>query len=201
MEIFSYIIEGKLSHKDSKGHAETLSRGAVQYMSAGTGVFHSEMNNDPKQYCRFLQTWIQPHENGLPVQYGSKSFTLEERHNNLLHVISGIKSQAKAPIRLAQDVNVYVSEMDKNHEVSYELGKTRKAYVVCIEGILDLNGVTMNLRDAMRIWGPCTLKMKATGDTEVKILPKDMRQHVDNGERPSGHFMMVELPKDADELD
>jgi redox-sensitive bicupin YhaK (pirin superfamily) len=40
-EIFSYVLEGKLSHKDSMGHKEALGRGCVQYMSAGTGVMHS----------------------------------------------------------------------------------------------------------------------------------------------------------------
>ncbi len=41
MEIFSYILEGELSHQDSMGNAEALPRGCVQYMSAGTGVTHS----------------------------------------------------------------------------------------------------------------------------------------------------------------
>jgi redox-sensitive bicupin YhaK (pirin superfamily) len=40
-EIFSYVLEGQLSHKDSMGHKEALGRGCVQYMSAGTGVMHS----------------------------------------------------------------------------------------------------------------------------------------------------------------
>lgn len=40
-EIFSYVVDGQLSHKDSMGHKEALGRGSVQYMSAGTGVMHS----------------------------------------------------------------------------------------------------------------------------------------------------------------
>jgi len=40
-EIFSYVLEGRLSHQDSMGHKEALGRGCVQYMSAGTGVSHS----------------------------------------------------------------------------------------------------------------------------------------------------------------
>eukprot|EP00953_Heterococcus_sp_UTEX-ZZ885_P003129 2214-Heterococcus_DN1.PRE.8 len=61
MEIFSYIVDGELTHADSKGNRESLGRGAVQYMSAGTGVHHSEMNAHPTDTCRFLQVWITPH--------------------------------------------------------------------------------------------------------------------------------------------
>ena len=41
MEIFSYVVDGKLSHADSLGNKEALSRGAVQYLSAGTGITHA----------------------------------------------------------------------------------------------------------------------------------------------------------------
>lgn len=40
-EIFSYVVDGYLSHKDSMGNMEALPRGSVQYLSAGTGISHS----------------------------------------------------------------------------------------------------------------------------------------------------------------
>lgn len=40
-EIFSYIVDGKLSHQDSMGNKEALPRGCVQYLSAGSGISHS----------------------------------------------------------------------------------------------------------------------------------------------------------------
>ncbi len=40
-EIFSYIVDGELSHRDNMGNQEALGRGAVQYLSAGTGIVHS----------------------------------------------------------------------------------------------------------------------------------------------------------------
>lgn len=54
-EIFSYIIEGELTHRDSMGNVETLRRGEVQFTSAGTGIRHSEYNADKKRECHFLQ--------------------------------------------------------------------------------------------------------------------------------------------------
>ena len=54
MEIFTYVVEGALTHQDSMGSKETLPRGSVQYMSAGSGVMHSE-RNEADTPCRFIQ--------------------------------------------------------------------------------------------------------------------------------------------------
>ena len=53
-EIFSYVLDGELTHQDSMGNKESLARGGVQYLSAGTGVTHQEMN-DGTERCRFIQ--------------------------------------------------------------------------------------------------------------------------------------------------
>jgi quercetin 2,3-dioxygenase len=73
-------------------------------MSAGAGVTHSEMNNHPKDTCRFLQIWVTPQERGLPVRYGSHVFTEADRANKLLHMIKGTgeSAGADAPIQLKQ---------------------------------------------------------------------------------------------------
>eukprot|EP01084_Bolivina_argentea_P066944 122032_1 len=86
-------------------------------MSAGKGVWHSELNKNKNKQCRFLQIWIRPNKKSLSVQYGSKSFSLNDRKNKLLHIIDGESELTKnkemtAPIRLHQDVNVFVPELD-----------------------------------------------------------------------------------------
>ena len=57
MEIISYVVKGEISHKDSMGNEETLRRGEVQYLSAGTGILHSEHNKGDEE-LRLLQMWI-----------------------------------------------------------------------------------------------------------------------------------------------
>ena len=42
-ETVTYLLEGKFEHKDSQGHIGTISAGDVQWMTAGSGVIHSEM--------------------------------------------------------------------------------------------------------------------------------------------------------------
>ena len=60
MEIFTYVLEGELTHEDSMGNKETLQAGDIQYLSAGTGIYHSE-KNDGDVPVRLIQTWIVPH--------------------------------------------------------------------------------------------------------------------------------------------
>ena len=78
MEIISYVLEGRLSHKDSMGNEQTISPGEVQRMSAGSGVVHSEHNHAPGQTTHFLQIWLLPSETGIAPGYAQKAFADEE---------------------------------------------------------------------------------------------------------------------------
>ncbi|GIM07422.1 hypothetical protein Vretimale_11516 [Volvox reticuliferus] len=139
-EIFSYVVAGQLSHADSMGNKEALPRGCVQYMSAGTGVVHSEMN-EGSETCRFLQLWITPDRRGHKPQYGSSVYDKADRHNRLLQILGGTGASPAWPktakpqsIHLHQDANVFVSESDPLTRFELSLGPKRQAYMVCIEG-------------------------------------------------------------------
>lgn len=49
MEIITYVIWGELTHQDSMGNKEGLGRGSVQYLSAGTGISHSEKMRETRR--------------------------------------------------------------------------------------------------------------------------------------------------------
>ncbi len=82
MEIVSYAVDGNLTHEDSMGNENTITRGHVQYMSAGTGVYHSEMNHGDET-LRLLQIWILPDQAGYTPNYGDYRFNYEDRHNQM----------------------------------------------------------------------------------------------------------------------
>ena len=69
MEIFSYVISGELEHKDSMGNGRTVKAGEFQYMSAGSGVEHSEFNPSADNPVHFLQIWLQPNNPGGEPRY------------------------------------------------------------------------------------------------------------------------------------
>jgi redox-sensitive bicupin YhaK (pirin superfamily) len=128
MEIFSYIVDGKLTHRDSSGNHETLERGHVQCISAGTGLTHSEIN-EQEDWCRFLQIWVMPEAQGLPIRYELEKFNFEDRNNKLLQIISNTRDKRIAPLYLCQDVNVYVSELtDKEALVVRSVNNISNSY-------------------------------------------------------------------------
>lgn len=151
MEILSYVVDGELSHADSMRNKQTLTRGQVQYMSAGTGVVHSEHNRGDRK-LRFLQIWIMPDKNGYPPNYGDYRFTLEDRENKWLPLATGVDNkQSQAPIRIHADVNAYATIIDEGGSLDFKVEKGRQAYLVLIEGEAEINGIPMVMRDGMEI--------------------------------------------------
>lgn len=151
MEILSYVIDGELTHADSMKNKQTLTRGQVQYMSAGTGVVHSEHNlgND---MLRFLQIWIFPDKRGYAPNYGDFRFALEDRFDTWLPIASGVgNTESTAPIRVHADINVFASIVHKGASLDFSVKKGRQAYLVLIEGEADINGRHLAMRDGLEI--------------------------------------------------
>jgi redox-sensitive bicupin YhaK (pirin superfamily) len=151
MEIISYVIEGALSHADSMGNEQTLTRGQVQYMSAGTGVLHSEYNHGTVP-LRFLQIWIFADANEYPPQYGGQRFRWEDRIDTWLPLATGTDNQdSAAPIKVHQDINAYASYLTTDTSLPFAVAKGRQAYLVVAEGKARVDGIGLHARDAIEI--------------------------------------------------
>lgn len=170
MEIISYVVDGQLTHGDSMGNQNTITRGHAQYMSAGTGVYHSEFNHGDET-LRFLQIWILPDQKGHTPNYGDFQFNFEDRNNQWLHMVSG--KEGNAPIKINQDANIYSLEMDKGKEISFQVNEGRQAYLVQIEGASTINTIDLDTRDAMEIVGE-SITIKANDASHFLVV--EMKQ-------------------------
>lgn len=148
MEIVSYVVEGELTHGDTMGNKNTISRGHVQYMSAGTGVYHSEYNLGDGT-ARLLQIWVIPDKKGYKTAYGDYRFNWDDRKNKWLNIVSS--KDGDAAIKINQDANFYVVELDEGKEIDFQVGSNRQAYLVQIEGNSTINNLELNERDALEI--------------------------------------------------
>lgn len=148
MEIITYVIRGALTHEDSMGHKECLGRGSMQYLSAGTGITHSEKNEGDEE-VHLIQTWILPNAKNRTPQYGSKVYDAEERHNRWLHLIAA--EGMEGITNIYQDANMYVTELDNGEKLHFELGTDRQAYVKVMEGEVRINDFVCREGDAAEI--------------------------------------------------
>jgi redox-sensitive bicupin YhaK (pirin superfamily) len=172
MEILTYVIQGRLAHKDSMGHQEEIGPNEVQYMSAGTGITHSEFNPSAKEPLHLLQIWIEPKSNGATPNYGQFSFAAEEKQNKLKLLASGEAQPGAA--RIHQDAKVYVTELTEGTELGYELGKTRHAWVHVIQGKVELNGQVLSTGDAAAVSGESSLALRGLAREKSEVLIFDL---------------------------
>ena len=168
MEIISYIVDGEITHKDSMGNSETLKRGEVQYLSAGDGIYHSEHNLHKSLDLRLLQIWIIPPKAGLPRLYGSKKYEKNQRENKLLNIVSS--QNGNADIKIYQDINIYVSELEIDKSLEFEIKENRQVYFVQIEGSSNINEITLNAGDAMEIVDIEKIEIKALENSHFLFI-------------------------------
>ena len=168
VEIITYVINGELTHKDSLGNIETLTRGDIQYLSAGDGIYHSEYNFHKFENLRLLQMWIVPPQKGLSKLYGSHKFLNEDRKNKLLNIVSSNKGLS--PIKIYQDVNFFASELEKEKTLDFKISENRQIYFVQIEGSSILNGIILNSGDAAEITNENNLRIESIENSHFLFI-------------------------------
>lgn len=168
MEIFSYVLEGALAHKDSLGNSRTLRRGQVQLMSAGRGVTHSEFNPSEAEPTHFLQIWIQPRERGLAPSYTEWQSAAEDEDKLKVLLISPDGRQGSAVIH--QDALVYRLRLKPGQSVEHTLAPGRGLWVQVAEGHVEFAGLSLAAGDGASTEKPGTATFRAEGSAEVLLF-------------------------------
>jgi redox-sensitive bicupin YhaK (pirin superfamily) len=149
MEIFSYVLEGALEHRDSMGTGSVIRPGDVQMMSAGTGVRHSEFNGSREEPVHFLQIWIVPDRRGVAPRYQERHFSAADKRGRLRLIIS--PDGAGQSLSVYQDARVYAGLFDGAERQDFVLPENRHAYVHVARGKLEVNGKPLVAGDGMRL--------------------------------------------------
>jgi redox-sensitive bicupin YhaK (pirin superfamily) len=171
MEIFSYVLEGALSHKDSMGNARELRPGQIQLMSAGSGVTHSEFNPSKTEPLHILQIWIEANERGLTPSYTEWHPTPEIEARSKVLVISPDGRENSALIH--QDALVYRLRLAPGERVTHELTENRGLWLQAIHGGMRLIGTTLQPGDGASAEEPFAYEIVA-GDHPVEALLFDL---------------------------
>jgi len=89
MEIVTWVLDGELEHKDSEGHAGIIYPGLAQRMSAGTGIWHSEMNPRKDGDVHFVQMWVRPDTERIRPGYEQLDINAQLDKGGLVPIASG----------------------------------------------------------------------------------------------------------------
>jgi len=104
MEIITWVLSGRLEHKDSEGNQGELYPGLAQRMSAGTGIWHSEMNPSRGEDVHFVQMWVPPDTEAVNPSYEQLDINAELERGGLQPIASGQGHDAAISIRQREAV-------------------------------------------------------------------------------------------------
>jgi redox-sensitive bicupin YhaK (pirin superfamily) len=167
-EIFSYVLEGALAHKDSLGNGSTVGAGGVQYMSAGSGVTHSEFNPSATERMRFLQVWLIPEEQGATPRYETLDISAEEKQGKLKLFLSHDGRDGSMITRA--HANVFAATLDGEEQIVHNLGTIPKAWLQVAGGTLTINGEQLSTGDGVAIEGGGSISLSNGNNAEVLLF-------------------------------
>lgn len=174
MEIISIPLEGDLKHEDNMGNKTIIKEGDIQVMSAGTGVMHSEYNNNPDKPVKFLQIWVFPNKQNVTPRYDQITLDTSDRKNKLQQIVS--PNTDDAGVWVHQNTWFNMANLAKGKTVTYALNDAinNGVYAFILKGDVTINGQALNERDGFGIWDIDTLDITADSDTEILLMEVPM---------------------------
>lgn len=172
MEIISIPLEGKLAHKDSTGSEGVIQKGEIQFMSAGTGVTHSEMNGSTTEDVKFLQIWVFPNKQNITPRYGQMNYEVAE---NELKTLIQPETQ-EGTLRLQQNAWFKMAKFNANktQQLKVEDPKNNGIYIFLLNGSLTVDGKNIKTRDAIGVWETENIDIKINDDSEFLVIEVPM---------------------------
>jgi len=159
MEIFGYVVEGVCRHTDSHGKVLDIPAGAVQRMSAGRGLSHTE-GNATETPNRYLQLWIEPNVLDTEPLHEWHQFTREDKLNRFCDVTE------KLPIK--QDARLLSGIFTENYE--FVLNTERKYYMYVVLGEVTVNSIPLAEGDGLSFVEEDVIRITSPQDAEIILF-------------------------------
>lgn len=168
MEILTYVIDGALEHEDSLGNHFVIHPGELQRMTAGGGISHSEKNPSQLEEVHFFQIWILPEVKGIRPSYQQRHFRIKEEPNTL-HLVAS-KDSRDGALTIHQDVNLYLTHLKPDRQVTHRLEANRHAWLQIAQGKIVINGIPMEEGDGTAISQKEVLEVTARSEAEILLF-------------------------------
>ncbi len=167
MEIITYVLEGSLAHQDSTGGGGVITPGMVQYMSAGSGVTHSEYNASKTDGLHLYQIWFLPNERGGGPRYEERQ--VAETVNGALTLIASPDGR-DGSFAIRQDASLYAAKVKEGETLSHDFGKGRYGWLQVAKGGVEIGGLMMQAGDGAKIAEEESISFRALADSEILLF-------------------------------
>jgi redox-sensitive bicupin YhaK (pirin superfamily) len=173
MEIVTWVLDGELEHTDTLGNRDVIFPGLAQRMSAGRGIWHSEINNTKAAPVHFVQMWVLPDTESIDPGYEQLEIGTQLERGGLVPVASGRGHEAAISIRQRGAV-LWAGKLKPNEVVRVPDNAYAHVYVARGDAALEGAG-TLQAGDAVRLTaaGSPTL---AAGPQGAEVLIWEMAE-------------------------
>ncbi|MBB2151216.1 pirin family protein [Pedobacter gandavensis] len=173
MEIISIVLEGGLKHEDSMHNVAVIEPGEVQVMSAGTGIYHQEYNNDEQVPAKFLQIWLFPNQRNVTPRYQQERYDKNLLPNQFTQILS--PNPDDAGVWIYQDAWFHLGKFEAGLKINHPLKhKKNGIYVFVIKGTIQVNGQDLADRDGFGLWEIDALEINTLTEAEVLLIEVPM---------------------------
>ncbi|MDH4168451.1 MAG: pirin family protein [Acidimicrobiia bacterium] len=166
MEIVTWVLEGRLEHRDSEGNEGLLYPGLAQRMSAGRGIRHSEMNHSATEPVHFVQMWVPPDTTGLPPGYEQRDLNDDLTPGLLIPVASGRGHDGAIAIHQRHAV-MWVARLGPTQRVGLPIAPYVHLFVA--KGRITFDEHDLSAGDAARITDAASIEVTAVADAEIIV--------------------------------
>lgn len=170
MEIFTWVLEGALEHRDNVGGGGIVRADEVQYMRAGSGIRHSEYNASETERVRLLQIWIHPEERGLEPMYDHRSFAGRIPNGSLIPIAT--RGGEGDTIDIRQDARLSLGRFDGEVAYRLEVRPGRRVWIQVAEGSLTAGPQPLVEGDGLALEGHGTIVLR--GGQGGKVIVFDL---------------------------
>ena len=167
-DIFSYVLEGQIAHRDSMGNGSTVAAGGVQFMSAGSGVRHSEVNPSADEPLRILQVWLSPAVLDGAPRYEVLGPEEVDRRGRLAPIIT--QSGQAGTIKTHAPADVYAGRFTGEEAARFTVRTGPQCWVQVANGSLSVAGLRLSEGDGLAITASGEVSLADGEDAEILLF-------------------------------
>jgi redox-sensitive bicupin YhaK (pirin superfamily) len=169
MEIITIPLKGAIAHRDSMGNGSVIHAGEIQYMSAGSGVTHSEFNASETEEANLLQIWIFPDKKNSPPRYSQMKLDEQAMQGQFSLLVS--PENQPGTISIHQQAWLSMGQFTEGSETSYALHSDQSGlFLFLIEGKITMGELTLGPRDAAAISSTSQIDLAIQEDARILLI-------------------------------